>query len=166
MATLHESEHLEALARITPQWLAGFFDGEGCVSVVRYRYGLPALRVDLIQSEYNILYLIGLKFGKQPTAKTRRNPMSKQGWCLSFGGKNAIPFLEFIRPHVVLKRKLVEWGIEMAKLHGESGGNRSGKRRFMDPGIRQRREELLQTIREENQSGSVRSKKAEEGLLQ
>lgn len=154
MATLHESEFLESLNRITPQWLAGFFDGEGCVSCVRHR-GMPALRVDLIQAEYNILHLIGLKFDRQPTAKTRRNIKHKQGWCLSFGGKSALPFLEFIKPHVVLKRKLVDWGIEMAKLHGEPGGNRRRGKGFLEPKVRQRREELLRTIKAENQTGRL-----------
>lgn len=167
MATLHESEFLESLNRVTPQWLAGFFDGEGCVSVVRHR-GLPSLRVDLIQCDYNILFLIGLRFGRTPTGKTQRNPRARKSHVLSFGGKEAVPFLEYIRTHVVLKRKLVEWGLEMAKLHTGNGGNRRSRGfQAMSASTRLRREELLQTIREENQAGRpVKHGKSVEGLLQ
>lgn len=167
MATLHEIEFLEAMQRITPEYVAGFFDGEGCVSVVRHR-GLPSLRVDLIQCDYNILHLIGLKFGREPNKKTVRNAKHRQGWSLSFCGKTALPFLEYLRPHVVLKRKLVEWGIEMAKLHTGNGGNRRSKGfQAMSAETRLRREELLRTIRAENQAGKPsRHPKAGEGLLQ
>jgi hypothetical protein len=154
MATLHETEFLEALNRITPQWLAGFFDGEGCISCVRHR-GMPALRVDLIQCDYNILHLIGLKFGREPYTKPGRSKKHRTGYVLGFVGKSALPFLQYIQPHVVLKRKLVEWGIEMAKLHGEPGGNRRRGKGFLKPEVRQRREELLETIKAENQSGRL-----------
>jgi hypothetical protein len=153
MATLEKSELDIALERLTPEWLAGFFDGEGCISVVRRR-GMPGLSVHLSQSEYNILVLIGMKYGADRMPYKHHDKKNwKTGWCLAFYGKSAMPFLEAIRDHVVLKRKLVEWGIEMAKLHGQAGGNRRNAKGRMDPAILARREELLVKIHEENQSG-------------
>jgi hypothetical protein len=154
METLHEQEFVEALERITPQWLAGFFDGEGCITCVRYR-GMPSLRVDLIQCDANILILIGAKFGRSPYAKPGRSPRHRTGYVLGFVGKSALPLLQYIQPHVVLKRKLVDWGVEMAKLHGETGGNRRWGKGFLKPEVRQRREELLRAMRNENQSGRL-----------
>jgi hypothetical protein len=155
MATLEKSELEIALERLTPEWLAGFFDGEGCITVVRHRYGMPSLIVHLTQCDQNILTLVGMKFGadRRPTMKTRRNPNARESWCLQFGGKSALPVLLVIEPHVILKRKLVQWGIEMAKLHLPAGGNRRWNKGKMEPSIRARREHLLTEIRNENQLG-------------
>lgn len=156
MATLAQSELDIALERLTPQWLAGFFDGEGCITCVRQR-GMPSLTVQLSQADYNILMLVSMKFSgegepRKPHKKYARNA-KKQGWCLQFGGKSGLPFLEYIRPHVILKRRLVEWGIEMAKLHQKAGGNRKYGAGFLPTEIRSRREELLAAMRTENKSG-------------
>lgn len=153
MATLEKSELEEALQNITPQYVAGFFDGEGCVTVVRQHYNMPSLIVHLTQCDQHILTLIGIKFNRLPTKKTRRNPKHREAWCLAFAGKSALPFLEYVLPYVILKKKLVLWGIEMAKLHGPSGGNRRNAKGKMDPVIRGRREELLGLIRTENRRG-------------
>jgi hypothetical protein len=154
MATLEKSELDIALERLTPQWLAGFFDGEGSISVVRHR-GMPALAVNITQCDLNTLAIIGMKYGagREPIKKPRRKETYSSAWVLQFGGKSALPLLEAIQPYVILKRKLVNWGIEMAKLHGKSGGNRRNIKGKMDPAVRARREELLAHIHAENQSG-------------
>ena len=156
MARLEQSELDIALERLTPEWLAGFFDGEGCVSCVRHR-GMPSLSVNITQCDQSILTLIGMKYGsgRAPLAKPRRGARHSQGFVLQFCGKSALPFLEAIAPHVILKRKQVEFGIEMAKLHMKAGGNRRNAKGKMDPAIRARREELLTVIRSSNNVGKV-----------
>jgi hypothetical protein len=170
MATLEKAELDIALERLTPQWLAGFFDGEGSISVVRHR-GMPGLAVNITQCDLNTLVLIGLKYGagRQPLAKPRRGNNHSQGWVLQFNGKSALPFLQAIQPYAVLKRKLVDWGVEMAKLHGQAGGNRRNAKGKMNPTVRARREEILQLVTEENQSGKPSAKRVNnksESLLQ
>jgi|SRR6476660_301504 len=153
MATLHESELDIALSRLTPEWLAGFFDGEGCVSIVR-RHGVPSLTVNIVQAEYNILALIMMKFdGDRKPVYRRSQSDKKKNYLIQFTGKNALPFLEYIRPHVILKRKLVEWAIEMAGLHMQAGGNRRNEFGLMPEPVRARREELMEQVRSENKKG-------------
>jgi hypothetical protein len=160
MATLHKSELDIALERLTPQWLAGFFDGEGCVTTVRHHGTMPSLVANITQAEQNILTLIAMKFGGR--CYLRKVKGAKKGnWCVQYGGRSALPLLQFIQPHVILKRKLVDWGIALAKLHGTRGPlddrpDRIGSGpRSMTPKLRAAREELFDSIRSENKAGRI-----------
>lgn len=157
MATLHKSELDIALERLTPQWLAGFFDGEGCVSATMHKTRNPRLIVHITQSDLQLMTLIAMKFSpdgcmyspvRKKCAREKR-PI----YCVSFGGKSCLPILEYIRPYVILKRKLVEWGIEMAKLTGEHG--KCGRGKSLPADVMARRKELMNFVKEENQSGFV-----------
>lgn len=155
MATLEKSELDIALERLTPEWLAGFFDGEGCVSASMSGVRNPRLIVSITQSDFNLLSLIGMKFSQggslySPIRKGAQRE-KRPCWILSFGGKSCLPILEYIRPHVILKRKLVEWGIEMAKLTGERG--KAGRGGSLPKLVMERRQELMTLVKGENQSG-------------
>jgi hypothetical protein len=165
MATLEKSELDIALERLTPEWLAGFFDGEGCVSAStsngrRGELRNPRLIVHVTQSDYQLLSLIAMKFSPDGCMYS---PVRKRGghekrpiYCVSFGGKSCLPFLEYIAPHVILKRKLVLWGIEMAKLTGERG--KCGRGKSLPVAVMDRRRELMNLVKEENKSGVTSSK--------
>ena len=160
MATLKKSELDIALERLTPQWLAGFFDGEGCITVVRHHNDMPSLVVNVTQCDENTLALIAMKFGGK--VSIRKTPhANKTIFFVQWGGRSALPLLECILPHVILKRKLVEWGIQLGRLHGDRGNiqerpTRTGKgSRSMDPGLREQREKLFKSIRAENQAGRI-----------
>jgi len=158
MATLHESELDIALSRLTPQWLAGFFDGEGCVSASTYNGGkyknYPRLIVHITQSDENLLRLIAMKYkGKgcmyAPIRKQARRE-KRPCWIISFGGKAALPLLRDIAPFVILKRKLVEWAIETAELTLERGRcDTATEENFA------KRLALMEKIKAENASGFV-----------
>lgn len=159
MATLEKSELDIALERLTPQWLAGFFDGEGCVSASMSGVRNPRLIVHITQSDHNLLTIIGLKFSGNGCLY---NPIRKRAqkekrpcWILSFGGKSCLPLLEYIAPHVILKRKLVLWGIEMAKLTAERG--KCGRGNSLPKNVMDRRQELMNLVKGENRSGYTSS---------
>jgi len=116
------NELLESAARITPQWLAGFFDGEGCVSVFKNGDGLPRIGVSVGQSEPTVLSLIAIRFGNicNPSEKYSKK-LGKRFFLVSWSGKSALPILEMIKDHVIIKRKQVELGIEMIKLISDAG---------------------------------------------
>lgn len=159
MAIIQKSELEIASERLTPQWLAGFFDGEGCVSITNRHNGLkggkkpyPRLSVTITQAEPTLLSLIGMKFCDErgliycPVRKGNKRE-KKACYSLRMSGKHAGPFLKYIQPYVILKRKLVDWGIEMAELTGERG-----KRNLLNPEIKQRREEIMSAVTSENQA--------------
>jgi hypothetical protein len=157
MATLRQDELEIAVQRLTPQWLAGFFDGEGCVSASISGLRNPRLIVHLTQSDAELLALIALKFGGngcvyRPIRKGAQHE-KKPCYIISFGGKACLPILEFIYPHVILKRKLVGWAIEMAKLTGERG--KCGRAKHLPPEVTARRKELMRLVKEENSSGYI-----------
>lgn len=115
---MNQNEALEALARVTPQWLAGFFDGEGNISVFR-NPRVYSFHVVIGQSEPKILALISCVYGgvvSDRVVKGRRQFAIR--WC----GKSALPVLEAIKDYVICKRRQVEAAIELAKLHNEEGG--------------------------------------------
>jgi hypothetical protein len=156
MATLLDIEIEAALARLTPEWLAGFFDGEGSVSASVHNGGnyknYPRLMVSITQSDFNLLNLIALKFSGNGTMYSpvrKKSPRERRPiWILSFGGKAALPLLRCIQPHVILKRKLVEWAIQTAELTLERGRcDTATEANFA------KRYELMEKIRSENSSG-------------
>jgi hypothetical protein len=152
MATLEKSELDIALERLTPQWLAGFFDGEGCITVTMSGVTNPRVMVSITQQDYNILYAIWEKFCTtrtgclyKPTRKKSRGN-EQDCWLLHFTGKSCLPILRTIEPYVILKRKLVIWGIEMAQLTQERGKGGS----TLPQENRARRMELMHLVRTEN----------------
>lgn len=116
------NELLESASRFTPQWLAGFFDGEGSVHVKAcdsHRY--TRLCVSITNSDLRSLTLVGLQFsgcGPYPVNGKREH---KKLYQVSWSGKSAKPILEFIKDHVIIKKERVLLGIRMAELTGERG---------------------------------------------
>lgn len=102
---------LEAAARITPQWLAGFFDGEGTVCTRDGNSGVPGVVVSISQKDSVILSLIHVMFDGGSLSTNNRN-VSGVEWS----GRDCIKILEFVKDHVICKRKQVELGLEIAKL--------------------------------------------------
>lgn len=121
---------LEAASRLTPQWVAGFFDGEGCVSPKIEHYGTSAnIRVTITQKNPAILGLLCIKFlGGSIQVKNRivrEGSGSSRVHELWYTGNAVLPLLEFIKDHVIVKKELVLLGIELAKLVTYSGGKLS-----------------------------------------
>jgi len=125
---------LDFVARLSPQWLAGFFDGEGCVTFIDRV--LPdgrkniLVRVSISQKEVGILAIISLKFPackidsfKQPYKGDK--PGGHTAHQLYWNGSKVIPFLEYIKDHVIVKKRQVELGLELAytMLPTRGGGN-------------------------------------------
>lgn len=105
---------LDFVARLSPQWLAGFFDGEGCVCGT-IQGGSPNLQITLTQKDPAILAIISLKF----PAKIQSN--GGDGFRLAWGGKSALPFLEFIKDYVIIKKRQVELAFEFIPLIADPG---------------------------------------------
>lgn len=118
---------LEVISRLTPQWLAGFFDGEGCVSPKIEHHGTIAnVRVSITQKDPTILCLIGLKFGGGHFSVKNRLIASGKATTnsheLMYTGASCQPLLEYIRDHSIVKKEQILLGLEMCKLVTYSGG--------------------------------------------
>lgn len=114
-------EILESAARFTPQWLAGFFDGEGSVRVKACDSRITRLCVNITNSDLRSLTLIGLRFAACGPYPVNGKKEHKKLYQVSWSGKSAKPVLEFIKDHVIIKRERVLLGIQMAELTGERG---------------------------------------------
>lgn len=102
---------------ISPQYAAGFFDGEGCVSItVRGKWRQVSLRVTIVNTEAAILSAFHVQWGgsiPRPrtslTAETRGWKPFRQ-WVLN--GHAAMAFLSEIRPYLRLKCGQVDLAFE------------------------------------------------------
>lgn len=107
---------IDMLDRITPQWLAGFFDGEGSVACYRGVKGWK-MKVTLTQKDEGLLSAIRTKFPEfcfyPPRRKHGRGRINPCFEIVIDGGVASV-FLEAIRPFVIRKLLDVEVGIQFS----------------------------------------------------
>lgn len=123
--------------KITAQWLAGFFDGEGCVSCY-LQNSVMKLDVFVAQSHFPLIAAIADLFQQQPRVHCKSR---KTCYSIHFTGKGCLNFLEYIKDHVIVKREQVLLAIEFANLIGNSGPSKDStsqvKRRALGQQIRE-----------------------------
>lgn len=105
--------------KLAPEYMAGFFDGEGSVYACWRRLGKstrsPTLTVCISNTDKIVLDLHQEQFGGSIyKRKARGNRQDCWQWVLS--AKMAVPFLESIQPYVVIKSGVVNAALEYATL--------------------------------------------------
>lgn len=141
---LRNDDVIEALPRITLEWLAGFFDGEGSV-IVQLSYDLYAnAGITITQKDPKILFLIMMKYGGdgELNAYTGANNAKCARWRVR--GKTAEKFLKDIAPFVIVKRRQVEKALQLISLIGKS-----------DKTSLETRKTLMEEIKVLNKEGNV-----------
>lgn len=140
-----------SFSKITPQWLAGFFDGEGYVSAWQYKAQYYSISVAITQSDITIISLIALKFKEHDGVKQQKGSTFSKKSCyqLRWNGRHSLELLNYIKDFVIIKKDIVELGIEFANLLDIS--HNKGKPTPLN--ITVERHRLAQKIREINQSG-------------
>lgn len=90
----------------TDTYLAGFFDGEGCIGI--YRNGQRAfhLRVQLVQNESQIVTAMFQELQERFGGSFRGHPSSsgRSKYNFQLNADKAVAFLTTIQPHLLLKR--------------------------------------------------------------
>jgi len=107
--------------KITPQWLAGFLDGEGCITIAKYTNRKTARcshftpSVNIVNTDLPTLLAIQKVFGGTLHSKGKNKHINwKQGWALHWTGSNKVKtILEVIRPYVISKRDQVEFMLDV-----------------------------------------------------
>ncbi len=103
-----------------PRWVAGFFDGEGCVSIVRRQRGgfiEHMIAIQIGQKDRRPLDAIRDKYGGSicPT----KTPSGCWRWRCH--GKTAERFMRAIVLHCKLKRRELELALTLRQLIGRPG---------------------------------------------
>ena len=105
-----EAAHLPeglTLLFLHPAYIAGFFDGEGCIHARRSH---ADLQISIAQNVIAPLEVIAVQFGG---AITRRNAASIYTWRCPV--KSERSFLETILPYLIVKKEQAELGLEWLK---------------------------------------------------
>lgn len=100
-------------------WAAGFFDGEGCISIARRRHKGKAyysLKLDMFQVDRTPLDIFVLTFGgsirARPISPYATFATSRDGWVWCQCGHPAAETLKAMVPYLVVKRAQAEIAIE------------------------------------------------------
>lgn len=119
--------------KMTPEYLAGLFDGEGCIDVQRMYpkagrnrlYVRPRVRMCMADSARSMMQMLRDRFGGHLVS--RKGKVNQQdSWSLEWlNGNDMRMLLNLILPHLILKAeqaKLVLWWLD----HGSGRYTTSG----------------------------------------
>jgi len=119
---------IEFVARITPQWVAGFVDGEGCINA-RWQKDthVHSVRLTITQKNPAIIFLLYTVFpGGHISIQNNklRHGTHTISYHITWHGRRMLPLLEAVKDSVVIKKELVELALEFCK-HVTYPGGRS-----------------------------------------
>lgn len=112
---------LDFVARLSPAWLAGFFDGDGMVGAYITRGESTNLLVNITQKDPGILAVIAIRFPTRVVTRQRQGEAKQVHFCIEWSGKGAKEVLEFMKDHSICKKRQIELGLEFISLMGEKG---------------------------------------------
>jgi len=97
--------------------LAGFFDGEGCISIVRQTETCYVIQCSATQNDRRPLYMLKIYFGGSICNKTRRVNGKSEVYTIawSISANKALSFLVEIEPFLILKRKQAQIAIDFQR---------------------------------------------------
>ena len=108
------------MAKTDLAYMAGLFDGEGCISLARHssgRYYNVACYI-VMTNEY-ILQLFCFRFGGRVSRKYNRpmNPKHQPYWRWSISSRQAYHFLKTIYPYLIIKKPQAEVAFKFIEEH-------------------------------------------------
>lgn len=108
----------------TDQWAAGFFDGEGSISITKRKrtegFVEHHLSVQIVQKDKRPLLEIQKYYGGSLTS-TNGNKGRTSVWRLRFHGTKAGAFLEAIFPYSLVKKEEIAIGLKLRSAIGRPG---------------------------------------------
>jgi LAGLIDADG DNA endonuclease family protein len=92
-------------------WAAGFVDGEGCIHIIRQKYGANnrvsyRLRMHIAQNNYEVLVALRAYIGEHANIIPikRTHSVNKQVYTLNFDGKHAYKAVMKLKPYLIRKQ--------------------------------------------------------------
>lgn len=143
-------------------WLAGFFDGEGCISIGRTRNTI-LIRVCLTNTNLKVLELIKSYYGGDIWINSRNakdHPEWKIGYNYRIQWNRAIVLLKDIYPYLQVKKEVAELAIDfyhsddciVVKRPTENAKYRVMK--ILSPEAVKRRQNIIDNIKRLNKKGN------------
>lgn len=102
---------------ISYEYLAGFIDGEGHIGLSYNNKNSCALRVNITNTNINILLDIQKEFGGKIRELKRQKLHWKRGYYVYFNTKESMDVINKIAPFVRVKKRQVELVLEYWKFH-------------------------------------------------
>jgi hypothetical protein len=137
-------------------YLAGLFDGEGSVSIVRNRsttHDRYQLCVSMHMSDREPLNALVASFGGSVVPATVSKPGRSDTWQWSLWSQKAVPFLTAIQPHLLIERRRVRVALAL-EFQAQKRAPRGS--RTLLPEYRERQRDYFEQMCELNQRGPRR----------
>lgn len=118
---------------MSPEYVAGFFDGEGSISIIKTQFHKlksdpskrvtgTALSISIANTNLAVLQSIAAKYGGKVYHLTDKRPASKQGYLMRvLGREKQIWFLGEIKPFSIIKREQIEIALDYLSTQRERG---------------------------------------------
>ena len=98
-------------AQLEIAWAAGFIDGEGCIHIIRQRYGKNnkvsyRLRMHIAQNNYEVLETLRAYIGEHANIIPikRTHSVNKQVYTLNYDGVHAYKAIMKLKPFLIRKQ--------------------------------------------------------------
>ena len=105
---------------MTPEYAAGFFDGEGCVNCSSNRNN-SFVRILVVNTNIDVLKAFQAVWGGDINANYRQKSHWKQAYTWRLQHKSATDFLTEILPFLIVKRQQAEAAIAFNNLRPGQG---------------------------------------------
>ena len=104
-------------------YMAGFFDGEGCVCISNASRDGLKVTVDIYQCNEWIVRWFQFSFGGSVSLRKARQRGWKPQWRWSIANRKVLPFLKAIRPYLILKKAEADLAIKFQEARVYWGGH-------------------------------------------
>ncbi len=118
-------------------YMAGFFDGEGCINLARRTKRGKRCRIHISISNTNewVIQWFHFNFGGSIVFedRTSENPNWQNVWRWSItSGQQALRFLQAISPYLILKKPQAELAVKFQSRHSQVGKRVSPETALLD----------------------------------
>lgn len=131
-------------------YLGGFFDGEGCIAIVKGKNHLGnvqySLRVIVSNTNDYVLHLYKLSFGGRIQKRKYKKPEWRDCYAWELSSTRAYDFLKCIYPYLILKKAQADLAFEFQENQSKYDGSNL-KLRDEEISMREEQRILMQELK-------------------